>query len=72
MKKRKPEKALMRPGWIIDNLQVFTLGSGLSRKGTVEGLRMGDGLQSEEPPGKISLIFNVSFQRAQCLRQYFQ
>ena len=72
VKKRKPEEALMGPGWVIDNLQVFTLGSGLGRKGTVNGLRMGDGLQPEEPPGKVSLILNVSFQWAPCWRQYFQ
>lgn len=51
---------------------MFTLGRGLGRKGTVKGLRMGGGLQSEEPAGKNSLIFSVSFQRAQCLRQHFQ
>ena len=72
VKKRKPEEALMGPRWVTDNLQVFTLGSGLGRKGTVKGLRMGDGLQPEEPPGKVSLILNVSFQWAPCWRQYFQ
>lgn len=56
----------MGPRWVTDNLQVFTLGSGLGRKGTVERFKNGDGLQPEEPPGKVSLILNVSFQWAPC------
>lgn len=51
---------------------MFTLGCGLGRKGTVKGLRMGDGLQSEEAVGKSALIFSAAFQRAQRLRQHFQ